>query len=79
MMGQDTTIGKQFNDNKFVANFIGEDKPYDLDEREVIEMISPSAKSSYKMVVKHRKKLQPKSLMMLAKIWHWLKDSRQQG
>lgn len=54
-----------------MANFMAEDKPNELEEREVIETINPSGKSSYKLVVKHRRKLQTKPLKTPTETWRW--------
>lgn len=70
------TIGKRYDENKYMANFMAEDKPHELEER-VVETISPFGKSSYKVVVKHRGKLQTKTTPIGT--WRRLRDSQRQG
>lgn len=53
LIDQGLAIEKQFDENSYLANFMAEDKPNGLEEREVVEIISSSRKSSYKVVLKH--------------------------
>lgn len=69
-----------------MANFMAENNLDESEERQVIETISPSIKSCFKVVVKRREKHETKSrlkhfiepLITPVRTWHRLQDSRRQ-